>query len=481
MSSGERRKETSFEDSGIDALYDEAEYWKVNLGESRVHARRIPGRFRALKWGVASLYLLFFLAPYLRWEGRQAILFDIPARKYHLFGLTIWPQDIWMLSIVLLAFFLALYAMTALAGRVFCGYICWQTVWVDVYTWVEEKIEGPPAARRALDAAPWSGDKLAKRGIKQAIFLFLSALTGVTFTSYFIEVGELWSHYVAFDGPVYIWTVPLIFTVGSYLGVAVMREQVCFWLCPYARIQGVMTDSETLMPTYDFRRGEKRERMRKGAAPAEGAGDCVDCGLCVAVCPTGVDIRNGQQEGCVTCGLCIDACDTVMAKVDRPAGLVRYMSLDELRGGVRRPWYRRARVVAYVFFLLSIVAVVGYGVTHLAPLKLAVIHERQPLFVRLSDGAIQNRYTVKIINRTGDPMTADLAISGVEGGLLNGKETIRLTLPAGKVTPLNLFVKAPPASVGDGNIPLVFTLTAVGDETVRKTYESAFMGPGAPQ
>ncbi len=472
----EREGGDPFEDTGIDALYDEGEYWKVNLGESRIHARRMPGRFRALKWGVASVYLLFFFLPYLRWEGRQAILFDIPARKYHLFGLTIWPQDIWMLAIILLAFFLALYAITALAGRVFCGYLCWQTVWVDVYTWIEGKIEGPPAMRRALDAAPWGIGKLTKRGIKQTIFVTLSVLTGVTFTSYFIDVVDLWRHYVSLDGPVYIWSVPLIFAIGSYLGVAVMREQVCFWLCPYARIQGVMTDSETLMPTYDFRRGEKRERVKKGATQNAGVGDCVDCGICVAVCPTGVDIRNGQQEGCITCGLCIDACDTVMEKVNRPTGLVSYMSLDELRGGARRPWYKRARVLAYVGFLLIIVAAIGYGVTHVEPLRLAVIHERQPLFVRLSDGTIQNRYTLKIINRTGDPMEALLTIDGIADAQLDGKESISLSLPAGKVTPFDLFVKAPASSV-NGTGALTFTLAAVGRDDIAREYVSSFIGP----
>ncbi len=459
------------EDSGIDQLFDESEYWRVNLGEERVHAKRMPGWFRKVKWLSASIYILFFIGPYLRWGGRQAILFDIPARKFHIFGLTIWPQDIWMLSLVLLTFFMLLYAMTAIAGRLFCGYLCWQTVWMDVYTWIEGKIEGSPLQRHNLDKAGWSLKKVGKKGLKTIIFLFLSALTGVTFTSYFIDVSKLWEHYLSLSGPVYIWTVPLIFTIGSYLGVAIMREQVCLWLCPYGRIQGVMTDEHTLMPTYDFSRGEPRARVVRGRVNE--LGDCVDCNMCLAVCPTGVDIRNGQQGGCITCGLCIDACDTIMEKVSKPNGLIRYMSLAQLRGEAAQTIWKRPRMLVYLVVTLFGIGGVIYGVTHISAVDLAVIHERQPLFIKMSDGRIQNKYRLKVTNKTDQTIDFDVKVNGVEGGELTGEN--RLKAAPGKVSSSTFFVRADQKSLTNGSSPIVFLIESKDGYTDK--YKSSFNGP----
>lgn len=464
-----------FEDSGVDALYDETAYWHTNLGGRRIHAKRMGGRFRVLKWAAASIYILYFILPYFRYGDRQAILFDIPARKYHFFGLTFWPQDAWILTTLLLSFFIFLYVSTALAGRVFCGYFCWQTVWIDVYTWIEGKIEGTPSARSRLDGASWGFEKIWKKSLKTAIFLSISLLTGITFTAYFIDVYELWSRFFNLAGPIYIWTVPMIFLIGSYVGVALMREQICFWLCPYARLQGVMLDEQTLLPTYDFKRGEPRGKISassKGSTDSA-LGDCIDCSLCLAVCPTGIDIRHGQQEGCITCGLCIDACDMVMEKTRRPLGLVRYSSLAEARGAVQARFWHRPRVVVYFAILALTSSGFLYGLTTLGGVSISVTQERQPLFVRLSDGRSQNRYTVKVVNKASEPLQARLSLSGIEDVELIAPE--RLEVAPGSVKEFKVSARSTPVA-GGGPAPLKFTIERISTGEPVASYDGVFVG-----
>lgn len=464
------------ENDSLTQLYDETSYWHVNKGEEKVHAKRIPGKYRRIKWFTASLYFFYFFGPFLRWGERQAILFDIPGRKYHIFGLTIWPQDIWMLSLALITFFVSLFAVTAIAGRIFCGYICWQTVSVDVFTWIEEWFEGPPASRRALDKAPWTGKKILLRVIKNTAFLLLSVLMGITFTSYFIDVYDLWGRYFSLQGPVYIWSVPLVFLIGFYISAGFLREQVCFWICPYARIQGVMADPETILPTYDLHRGEPRGRLKKGDISSEARGDCIDCHLCVAVCPTGIDIRNGQQEGCIMCALCLDACESIMDKVNKPRGLIRYMSLNNLLGKSRVPLLKRGRFIIYSTLLLLAFLGISYGLTHLGAIGLTVIHERQPLFVLLSDGSLQNKYTLKIINKTEADMNVEVSIQGLKNGILVAPSKV-FSIPAGKLKPVQVFLKARPEETGKGSVPVFFHVRSLEQADLKVSYQSSFIGP----
>lgn len=468
----QKESAAAYEESGLDHLYNEAGYWHVNLGETKIHAKRIPGHFRRLKWMASSLYLLFFFGPYLRWGDRQAILIDIPGRKSYIFGLTFWPQDYWMLSLALLSLAIGLFFATTVFGRVFCGYFCWQTVWVDVFTWIEEKLEGSPKARFALDAAPWTFEKIRIKTVKHLIFLLLCTITGVTFTSYFIDVRELWSYYLTLEGSIYIWRVPLIFMIGSYVGVAIMREQFCFWLCPYARIQGVMIDPQTIMPSYDFNRGEPRARVGKGGDSEEN-GDCIECSLCIAVCPTGVDIRSGQQEGCITCGLCIDACDTVMEKVHRPTGLISYRSLLDLYGEKTAPWYKRGRIALYGAIMVAASGGILFGMIQMGGVSIMVIHERQPLYVRLSDGSIQNRYELKIVNKSDEELSLKIDISGLAGAQL-GQEA-PLDVPAGAVKAYTLFVAVHEKDLVPGNSPVHFVATS--EDGIQIRYKSAFVVP----
>ena len=293
MSDSAENSQQSLED-----IYEGIEHWHVNTGGQTIHAKRMPGKFRNLKWLAMLVWLSFFIGPYLRWGDRQAVIFDIPNRKFQIFDITILPQDVWMLSLVLLFFAILLAVVTSLAGRVFCGYFCFQTVWTDLFTLIEEKLEGNPAQRRKLDSAPWNGRKIAIKGAKHLIWIAIGVFTGITFTLWFADAFEMWGAY--FDGSAdpFAWGSVATFAFFTYLFGGHMREQVCFWLCPYARLQGVMMDAETILPAYDYNRGEPRGKLRKGSIE-EGKGDCIECKQCIAVCPTGVDIRDGQSEGCL--------------------------------------------------------------------------------------------------------------------------------------------------------------------------------------
>lgn len=458
-----------------DELYAEAAYWHVNTGGEVIHAKRVPGRFRNLKWLTTSVWLVLFLGPYLRWGDRQAVLFDIPGRQFHIFGITILPQDVWMLALVLLFFAILLAVVTSIAGRVFCGYFCFQTVWTDIYTWVEEKLEGAPQKRRKLDEAPWDFTKIRIKVIKHTIWILIGALTGISFVLWFGDAFTLWGEFFTGNLGTFGYGTIAVFTFFTYLFAGFMREQVCFWLCPYARIQGVMYDRETILPTYDYKRGEPRGRLKKGQIE-EGKGDCVDCGQCVAVCPTGIDIRHGQQEGCITCALCLDACDTVMDKIDRPRGLIRYASLDEIEGKPAIPLLKRPRVLVYSTIITLALIGIFYGLVNLSGLEVKVLHDRQPLFVLQSDGSIQNKYSVKVLNKTPADTTVRLEITGLEGMEISGSEG-SLTAHKGRITSYTIFVRVPRANLKTESSPITFHIQDENNAQISAKYESMFIGP----
>ncbi len=459
----------------VDDLYEEQGHWHINTGDVTIHAKRMPGTFRKLKWLAASVWLVFFLGPYLRWGDRQAILLDIPNRKFQIFDITILPQDVWMLSLVLLFFAILLAVVTSVAGRVFCGYFCFQTVWTDVFTLIEEKLEGNPAQRHKLDKAPWDGKKIAIKGVKHIIWGAIGILTGISFTLWFADAYEMWHNYLTLNVDPFAWGAVIIFALGTYLFGGIMREQVCFWLCPYARIQGVMMDAETIVPAYDYNRGEPRARIKKNETQ-EGKGDCIECNQCIAVCPTGIDIREGQQEGCITCGLCLDACDTIMDKINKPRGLIRYTSLDALQGTPHIPLFKRPRILVYLAILSLAVGGILYGLTHLGSLELKVIHSRSPLFVQMSDGMVQNKFDLKILNKLDSAVEVQVTAKGPEGLQLVDAEKI-LTLKSGKMTSRIMFVKVPNENLTESRVPLTFTVQNVNNPEDFVNYESAFFGP----
>ena len=468
-------KVTKIDQSSVDELYEEAGYWHVNTGDQIIHAKRMSGRFRTIKWYTATVWLIYFLGPYLRWGDRQAVLFDIPNRKFHIFDITIMPQDVWLLALILLFFAIMLAAVTSIAGRVFCGYFCFQTIWTDIYTFIEEKVEGSPAKRHKLDKTPWNGEKIRKKVIKHSLWLLIGALTGIAFTTWFTDAYEIWADYLTLEAGVVAWTSVLMFTLGTYILAGFMREQTCFWLCPYARIQGVMYDTQTILPTYDINRGEPRGRLVKGNT-VEGNGDCISCNQCVAVCPTGIDIRHGQQEGCITCGLCLDACDSVMDKIGKPRGLIRYSSHEELEGKKPQPLHKRPRVIIYFSIMLLAASGLLYGLTNLGTFDLKVIHERQPLFVKLSNGSIQNKYILKILNKTDKDMHISIDVDGPDNLQTQGLKEKTL-LPSGKLSSFTVFIRVPMKNLEDDRTPVKFTIHSYESFDDSVEYQSMFYAP----
>lgn len=471
-------KKANPEVGGVTTLYHEHAEWAVNLGEKTVHAKRMPGRFRTLKYITESFWLIFFFGAYVRWEGKQAILLDVNNRQFHIFELTILPQDIWMVSLLLLLLAMTLFAVTSVASRVFCGYFCFQTAWVDLFTWVEGKIEGNPNARHKLDAAPWSGDKIGKKLIKHAIWLVIAIFTGISFTVWFVDAFQYWHDLLSFNLSLIEWSVLIAFTFGTYFLAGFMREQTCLWLCPYARIQAVMADSQTILPTYDEKRGEPRGRLSRGSSfDSSKQGDCIDCYQCVQVCPTGVDIRDGQQLGCITCGLCLDACDSVMDKIGRPRGLIRYASLDEIEGRPVKKLYQHPRTWVYVGIILLSLGGIIYGLTHLGALTLRVAPERQPLYVRMSDGSIQNKYTFKVLNKTGNDMFIKVSAEhGVPGQVVVGAEQ-PLRVTHGKATSFTIFVKAPEENIKEEVTAIEFRVHNADNPEMAAEYTTMFNAP----
>ncbi len=462
----------------VTSIYQEFETWSVNTGGQTIHAKRMPGFFRTIKdRAQLAMWLPFFLFPYVRWNGGQAILFDIEHRQFHFFSLTVLPQDIWMLSLVLLVAAMTLFAVTSVASRVWCGYFCFQTAWTDWFTWIEDKIEGNPTARRKLDQAPWDFDKLKKKTIKHLSWMLIALLTGISFTIWFVDAFVYWDKLLHLQLGVISWIVLVMFFVGTYILAGLLREQTCFWLCPYARIQGVMTDAQTIMPTYDYTRGEPRGKLRRGGEVVAPQGDCIDCFQCVQVCPTGVDIRQGQQLGCITCGLCLDACDSIMDKIGKPRGLIRYASLDEISGKPAKKMYQHPRTLVYIAIIMAALLGIVYGLTHLGSMTLKVIPERQPLYVSMSDGSIQNKYEFKIVNKTDKDLRVKVtAEGGIKDMVILGAENMPMT-HHGRGTSFTIFVKAPGANVNKEITPLQFRVESVDDPTVFAEYNTKFNAP----
>ncbi len=476
---GSSNTDSGSADKALDDIYDDYQQWELNTGGETIHAKRVSGFWRNIKWLTGSTWLLFFLGYFVRWGDRQAIFFDIGNRQFHIFNFTILPQDFWMLSLLLLFFALLLAASTALFGRIYCGFFCFQTIWTDVFTWIEGKLEGVPAKRRKLDKAKMDFAKFRVKFIKHSLWLIIGFVTGVSFVAWFYDGIQLWKDIFSFQvGSTAIITISM-FTVGTYVLAGFLREQTCFWLCPYARIQAVMIDTTSAVVTYDFHRGEPRGRLKKGQSEEERTtGDCVECLQCIAVCPTGVDIRHGSQEGCINCALCIDACDAVMKKINRPTGLIRYESLDEIDGREARPLLKRPRVWIYGAIMSLALLGIAYGLSTIDAIELKVLHDRQPLFVLQSDGSIQNKYILKILNKIDKDVSVTISATGPEGLKIIGADKA-VKARHGNITPHTVFVRVPGENLKVETQPIVFHIvtTGSGEEQFSSDRESIFIGP----
>jgi cytochrome c oxidase accessory protein FixG len=381
----------------------------------KLYPREVTGRFENLRMlAVLGLLGLFYGFPWLNWAGRQALLFDLPARKFYIFGLTFFPQDFFLLTWLLILAALSLFFFTALAGRLWCGYACPQTVWTEAFIWMERLTEGKRSQRIKLDQASWSAVKIFRKAAKQVLWIGFAAYTGFTFVGFFVPIRQLAAD--IFAGSLSPWESFWVVFYGfaTYGNAGFMREQVCKYMCPYARFQSAMFDRNTLIISYDSKRGEPRGAHRRGEDPkARGLGDCIDCTLCVQACPTGIDIRKGLQYECIACAACIDACDSVMDKIGLPRGLVRYSTQAEIDGEKTR--IMRPRILLYAGALVLLVAGFAYAVTNRAPVNVDVLRDRNALYRELEDGRVENVYSVRIINKDQHAHDFTISTSGLDG------------------------------------------------------------------
>lgn len=498
------------------------------VSERKIYPRSVQGGLQTWrKLAVVVLLGMFYVFPWLRWDGRQAVLFDLPARKFYVFGLNFWPQDFVFLAMLLIIAGLALFFFTALAGRLWCGYACPQTVWTEVFLWMEQWTEGDRNARMKLDAAPWSGEKALRKGGKHLLWLVFSLWTGFTFVGFFTPVMDLaartplvgaapgWGGWETF------WV--LFYALATWGNAGFLREQVCKYMCPYARFQSAMFDRNTLIIAYDPMRGEPRGPRKRGltsvierarglldvttaydyvfraahfanatAAQAAGTtavtdtalkaeplpkfapdqlGDCIDCTICVQVCPTGIDIRNGLQYECIACGACIDACDQVMDKMGYPHGLIRYATQNAIDGKPTRVF--RPRVLLYGTLLLAMCVAWAWGVANRTPLIAEILRDRNALYRETDDNRVENSYTLKLVNKDVKPRAFRISVQAPAGiTLVGGEQTIRAG--AEQVSNLPLVLTAPDDIHGKHGV--TFRVERL-DGTAQADVESTFFGP----
>jgi cytochrome c oxidase accessory protein FixG len=371
--------------------------------EPKIYPRQVKGRFARLRviavWALLGLY---YVLPWINIGGKQSILFDLPARKFYIFGFTFWPQDFVYLTLLLITAGLSLFFFTALAGRLWCGYACPQTVWTETFIWIERLIEGDRAKRMKLDKAPWTADKFIRKVGKQLVWILFAAWTGFTFVGFFSPIRELGGAVMSLSlGPWETFWI-IFYSVATYGNAGFLREQVCKYMCPYARFQSAMFDKDTLIISYDEGRGEPRGgRRKKDDKDALGLGDCINCTLCVQVCPTGIDIRDGLQYECIACAACIDVCDQVMDKMGYERGLVRYTTEHSLKHNVAH--VIRPRIMVYGALLLAILVGTIWSMTNRIPLRADLIRDRNALYRELPGDVIENVYTLKITNMDDAP------------------------------------------------------------------------------
>jgi cytochrome c oxidase accessory protein FixG len=438
----------------------------------KIFAREVSGRFANLRIAsVIALLGIFYGLPWLRWNGRQAVLFDLPARKFYIFGLTLFPQDFWLLTWLLILAALSLFFFTALAGRLWCGYACPQTVWTEIFVWMERLTEGSRSQQIKLQRGPWTGGKIARRAAKQALWIGFAAFTGLTFVGFFSPIDGLYGKVATgtLGGWEVFWT--LFYGFATYGNAGFMREQVCKYMCPYARFQSAMFDRNTLVISYDAARGEPRApRSHLVPAAAAGHGDCVDCTLCVQACPTGIDIRNGLQYECIACAACIDACDTVMTKIGRPKGLVRYSTQAEIDGVPTR--ILRPRIVVYAVLLGSLFAGFGLAVAHRMPIDIDVLRDRNTLYRELDDGRMENVFTLRLINKDQHPHTFRVTALNLPDAVVDSDEPLQ-TVPAEDVKSVVVRVRVPAGS-GHGGRDFAFRAQSTDDTQLTVTSRARF-------
>ncbi len=441
----------------------------------KIYQRHLTGFFQTLRvitiWVTLGVY---FLGPWLSWDGRQGVLFDLPERKFYIFWFTFWPQDFLYLSWLLIIAAFTLFFVTVLAGRIWCGYTCPQTVWTTFFMWIEYITEGDRNKRIKLDAAPMSVEKFRKKFFKHFLWLALAFWTAFTFVGYFSPIRELWLDLFYLNVSGWAWFWLFFFTLATYSNAGWLREQVCMYMCPYARFQSVMFDKDTLIVTYDETRGEPRGARKKNLAHGESElGDCVNCQMCVQVCPTGIDIRNGLQYECIGCAACIDACDHIMEQMNYPKGLIRYSTEHAIQGG--KTHVLRPRMIGYGIMLSAMIILFLVTVFSRIPLELDIIRDRNALFRENSMGNIENTYTLKIMNKTQEAQEYQVTVSGLDNVTAHIPDEVK-TLP-GELLNLLVTLEVEPEDLKQRNTTIYFTVESTQDPSQTVTEESRFLGP----
>jgi cytochrome c oxidase accessory protein FixG len=460
----------------------------------KIYPKRAHGRFRTIKWIVMAVTLgIYYVLPWLRWDRGsylpdQAVLIDFPSRRFFFFFLEIWPQEFYYITGLLVLAALALFLVTSLAGRVWCGYTCPQTVWTDLMIAVERLFQGDRNQRLRLDKNPWSLETLWRKSATHFSWLLIAIATGGAFVFYFADAPTLARQLASFEAPLIAYSFIGIFTATTYLLGGITREQVCIYMCPWPRIQGAMFDHDSLLISYRGWRGEPRGPHKAGQS-WEGKGDCIDCQQCVAVCPTGIDIRNGAQLECIQCALCIDACNEIMDKVERPRGLIAYDTIRNLEAaphGKPEMKFMRPRVLLYAGAFVLVAAIMVTAWTIRPHLEVSILRDRNPLFVKLSDGGIRNGYTIKVLNKLYEPHVFHLGVDGMPGAVLTIVGHEKDSQPAVTVAPdelqsLRAYVtldkkNAAQLHGGVGELTLIVTDIKTGDSV-----RHGFSFRGAPE
>lgn len=463
----------------------------------KIHPKRASGWFRRLKWIIMALTLgVYYLTPWIRWDRGayapdQAVLVDVAHRRFYFFAIEIWPQEFYYIAGLLIMAGIGLFLVTSIAGRAWCGYTCPQTVWTDLFLVVERWTEGDRNARIKLDSAPWNIDKVVKRLVKNILWLIIAVATGGAWIFYFADAPTLARDFLTLSAPTIAYITVAILTATTFVFAGYMREQVCIYMCPWPRIQAAMLDEDSLVVTYNDWRGEPRAAHRK-KLEAEGVkvGDCVDCKACVAVCPMGIDIRDGQQLACITCALCIDACDAVMNKIGMPEGLISYSNLDTYNSRkagkpAKLDWrvIVRPRTVTYSAILATIGAVMLGVLLMRDRLDINVVPDRNPLYVTLTDGSIRNGYTIRLLNMTLQPRIFSLGIEGLPGAVMSVAESnaaptraAQVVVEADKARSVKVYVTAPAKDLQGEATEFAFIVTAqeIGMAAETSLYRAVF-------
>ncbi len=462
-------------ESSEDKGSSEIRYVNAYESEGRVYIRKVSGFYQKIRrYTGLPLMAAFLWMPWFLIEGRPAMLFDLPARQFHILWLTFWPQDSMLLAWLLIIAAFMLFTVTVLVGRVWCGFTCPQTVWTHMFVWAEHLCEGGRNKRIKLDQQPMNLEKFLRKSAKHSIWISISLITSITFVGYFIPIRELIGSFLNLEAGVMAIFWVGFFTVATFANAGYLREQVCKYMCPYARFQAVMYDEDTLAVHYDKKRGENRGPRKTGEDyQAKGLGDCIDCSWCVQVCPVDIDIRDGLQYECINCGLCVDACNTVMDKMNYPRGLIRFASEDELKTG--QTIFLRPRLYAYCLAVIGMVAAFTYTIATRVPVSVDVIRDRGARLYRVQGENIQNVYTVKINNMDRRPHTYLITLSGDQAYVLKGYRP--LELEEGEVFTVPIRVSVPKKDLAQSKNELVITVTAEDDSSVSAMETSSFIGP----